>query len=246
MKRSAIAILFISLVGACSGPGVQSGPDTIPTTSTTTTTLATPAPSPPAPNLTEISDYLVALANLDAEESTRQGDFETEFPRQWCLDKVGFEDCLDQLDPEDQLLVDYAVAFFGGLFDVSLGIVDQLDAMTPPSEFRELHGAFANSYRALATDHRERILGVRSLSELEAVTITLFDELAAKPPEVVRLQDAFRKACTDLEEAAADMGIDADLSCPPPPPEVESVEVEVGGTWQAVPNPLPASDAVAV
>ena len=63
------------------------------------------------------------------------------------------------------------------------------------------------------------------------------------PAELAALEAAHMNACQNLEQLARDSGFDFTLECPEPTAEVIAVDVEVGGPWQADPNPLGVANA---
>ncbi len=71
----------------------------------------------------------------------------------------------------------------------------------------------------------------------------LFGEVEP-PADFEVLNTVYVESCRYLERAGIEAGYESSLSCPEPPPEAVTIDVQVGGPWAASTNPLPSGDLV--
>ena len=83
---------------------------------------------------------------------------------------------------------------------------DELEDLSPPDEVADEHIAFADSIRALLNEF-QRLLDEYDTLGFEGVVA------AIQGQELQSLERASDEACTDLQNAADDSGVDVDLNC---------------------------------
>ena len=144
----------------------------------------------------------------------------------------------------DQDSVAFMTGFLLGLAEIGLEHADAIDRVVAPRSFQDAHRAYADAVRRLYERWREVVAGLTTPDQLEAFWAALVDPSTGIPAPLADLDVAFIEACQNLELAAANSGHLLDMLCPQPPAQALVLEVEVGDSWTAAPDPLPLGDGL--
>ena len=228
--RLIVALGLALVISACASG--ETGPAEDPTTTTTTATTTTaPPPTTEEPIDPEaVEDYLVQMTNLDGD----LGDQQMEFERQ----------VNDRPEPttEEEAIEGFR-DFWVGTFELNLGYIDAVDALQPPASFATAHDEYVVAYRGLFQKSRDDVSGFTTMDEFDAFMAAIFDPAIPPSEEMDQLNSSYIIACKNLEQLGRDAGFDFSLGCPEEPPAVVAVDVQVGGPWQADPNPIGVTGA---
>ena len=135
-----------------------------------------------------LEEYFQKVEQLDAEQ-------------QEATDKL--DPAFEQLAPDD---VEGARDLFDQQLEVLDNFVDEMDKLNPPEEVRETHDealALFREFRAAFDDALDQAEDAETIEDMFAG----FDEA-----DFAKIEEANQK-CRDLEQIAADNGIEVDLDC---------------------------------
>lgn len=233
--RLIVALGLALVISACASgeTGPADDPTTTTTTATTTTTTTPPPPTEEPIDSVAVEDYLVQMTNLDGD----LGDQQMEFERQ----------ANDQPEPTtEEEPVEGFRDFLVGTFELNLGYIDAVAALQPPASFATAHDAYVVAYRGLFEKTRDDVSGFTTMDEFDAFMAAIFDPAIPPSVEMDQLNSSYINACKNLEQVGRDAGFDFGLGCPEEPPAAVAVDVQVGGPWQANPNPIGVTGAYVV
>ena len=245
--RTVVLFALTIMVGAC-GDADETEPAGAAASTTTSTTAAVTTSGPPAapvstsaPSTTQgpadseaVADYLVALANLEAD----QGDFLS-----------GNEEACSELhqgeeEPTGEQYVEIGHCFLTGLIEGASQHVSALDALTAPGGFEEAHAAYIAAYQSWAEQLVGDSAALTEPDDIDDYLAMIFFGFEPTPP-IAAAMTAIATGCMNLQQLGVSAGYAAELSCPlapAPAPEPIALDVQVGGPWVADPNPLAVTD----
>jgi len=198
----------------------------------------------------EVGDYLLEMYNLANDLRYQLYDFECSYNEQFSpgLCGVEFVEEGEEFEPlvyTDGELFGQQRGLWLGFFDLHLGHANALEKADVPQGFESAHQDYLDAFRAYFTYLYDQVAASSDLAELEDIFNPIFDPLAEISPRYEQLLLAVVETCRSLEDLGTEAGNDPDLECPSPPPEMMSVEVDVG-EWTAVPGSLPAVEGLVV
>ena len=249
----AIGVLLVSCGPQATEPSSSTTEQTFSEVTTTfamTTTGESTSTSEQSGTGADVESYLVEMSNLAADVESELGDFECSYNEQFW---PGFcsgefveegEEFEPPPQPSEEEMFAIQQGLWLGMFDIRLAHADVLGAVPAPPGFEEAHQKYVDSYRAYFDLLRDQVAGFVEPDELFEFLNAIFDPLTPLSPELETLLLGMVDSCRSLEDLASDAGYRADLACPEPPPEAETVAVEVGDEWSATPNPLPVGDGL--
>lgn len=119
-------------------------------------------------------------------------------------DSQAIDDELDLLD--EDLTVDEVADSFQEQIDVLRELRDGLDDLNPPDEAQDAHDEVVDSLEASADEFEDLLDEFRDEDSVE-------DAFAAVGEADTPESDRATEACIDLQQVAADNGIDVELDC---------------------------------
>jgi hypothetical protein len=144
-------------------------------------------------------EYSAQLQKLDDDSEARQGELGT-----------AFQTATGDIDPAGALTPDVVTAirtYYEGLLDVGKDFVNEVDDLAPPSEVKNEHDEFIDTYDEVLVELSDVVDGIGLLvTAADLAALTSNQDLAAA------LREA-NAACASLQQSVIDAGGSIDLEC---------------------------------